>query len=203
VIVATQMLESMQQSRLPTRAEVNDVATAILDGADACMLSGETAVGQYPRECVEMMNRIALATEEGFELTRPAGGEMPTEAGGEISPITEAVTGHAGQIARRLGAKVMVVATRTGRSALSLSACRVRVPTLGVSESESVLRRMCLYWGVLPAHAPAGSPQEVLRWVIERGRSQGQLRAGDRVVAIGGTGLKSSRHNAVIVHEVE
>jgi pyruvate kinase len=183
---------------------VNDVATAILDGADACMLSGETAIGQYPKEAVEMMRRIALATESEFELSSGGRADDLGCADLEGSPITQAVAWHAGQLARQLTAKLMGAVTASGRAALNLSACRVPVPTLGVSESEVVLRRLCLYWGVIPTPAPsAASPEQVLRWVVERELRDGRLRRGDRVVILGGTGLKSSRHNAVVVHEVE
>ena len=92
MIIATQMLDSMQHSRLPTRAEVTDVANAILDGADACMLSGETAIGEYPREAVEMMHRIALAT--GAELFRQQPCRRPPSRlrrPRACNPITEAV----------------------------------------------------------------------------------------------------------------
>ena len=85
VIIATQMLDSMQHSRQPTRAEVTDVANAILDGGDACMLSGETAIGEYPREAVEMMNRVALATEELFR-DRPAAAARAYSAPKACSP---------------------------------------------------------------------------------------------------------------------
>ena len=89
VIIATQMLDSMQHSRRPTRAEVTDVANAIFDGADACMLSGETAIGQYPREAVDMMNDVALATEELFRDNSPQPpGEFRAEG---LHPITSAV----------------------------------------------------------------------------------------------------------------
>lgn len=204
VIVATQMLDSMQHSRIPTRAEVNDVATAILDGADACMLSGETAVGQYPRESVDMMRRIALSIEKEFELCTERLAASPSGVSSDVSPITEATAWHAGQLAHQLGAKLMVVVTNSGRAALSLSNCRLRVPTIGLSELDSVLRQLSLYWGVVPTRAPENmTPEQVLKWVIERGQAEGRLHSGDRIVVLGGTGLKSSRHNAVVVHEIE
>jgi pyruvate kinase len=208
VIIATQMLDSMQHSRLPTRAEVADVSNAILDGADACMLSGETAIGQYPREAVEMMHRIALATEPVCR-DRPSVGARPPLPGPDlaaagVNQITEATVDAAGRIAEQLDAKMIVVASASGATALSLAKSRLYVPTVGVSDSEATLRRMCLYWGVIPlAGAPTGEAAALLRFVVERGRSAGLLGPGDRAVLIAGTGLAVTAHNMIVVHELE
>lgn len=202
VIVATQMLDSMQHSRLPTRAEATDVANAILDGADACMLSGETAIGEFPREAVETMHRIALATESAAPSRLSV--EGPIATGGQVNPITEATMLAAGQIAGQIGAKLIVVVSASGRSALSISRHRHNVPVLGISPSDASLRRMCLYWGVVPiAGAPAETSGKLLGWLAERGRDTGFLVPGDRIVLITGTGVAASRHNAVVVHEIE
>jgi pyruvate kinase len=200
VIIATQMLDSMHHSRLPTRAEATDVANAILDGADACMLSGETAIGEYPVEAVQMMHRIALATEPLMrDRTLP---ECPPSEG--LSPVTEATTCAAARMAEQLHARMIVVASATGRSALCMSQARTLVPVIGVSTSPAVLRRMCLLWGVVPFDgAPAADDRQLLRFILDRGRESGALSAGDRIVLLTGTGLSSSRHNAIIVHEVE
>jgi len=201
VIVATQMLDSMHHSRLPTRAEATDVANAILDGADACMLSGETAIGEYPREAVEMMHRIALATER--EATSPAGPAEPNVGSASVHPITEATTLSAGRIANQVGAKLIVVASASGRTAASISQYRHGVPVIGVSPSEAALRRMCLYWGVIPvAGAPTETSGQLLEWIVQRGRAAGLLAPGDRVVLITGVGAAPSRHNAIIVHQL-
>jgi pyruvate kinase len=95
------------------------------------------------------------------------------------------------------------VVSASGRSALSISHYRHGVPVIGISQSEAVLRRMCLYWGVIPiGGAPAETSGKLLDWVVERGRSTGFLVPGDRIVLITGTGTPASRHNAVIVHQV-
>ena len=202
VIIATQMLDSMQHSRIPTRAEVTDVANAILDGADACMLSGETAIGDYPRETVRMMHRIALATEP---LCRNQSKPRPADATADRrNPITEATVDAAGRLAESLDARTVIVATASGQTALSLSKNRHYVPTVGVSDCEATLRRMCLYWGVIPlAGAPIGDNRNLLEHVVARGRDAGLLRAGDRIVLVAGTGLAMTAHNMIVVHELE
>jgi pyruvate kinase len=201
VIIATQMLDSMQHSRLPTRAEVTDVANAILDGADACMLSGETAIGENPREAVEMMHRIALATEPLARQRPPHGMAMGSQG---VHPITEAVTHIAGELAEELEARLIVVATTSGKTALSLSKNRSFVSTIGVSKCEAALRRMCLYWSVIPlAEAPTTDSSQLLPYVIQWGRAEGALATGDRIILITGTGLSSTAHNSIIVHVVE
>jgi len=202
VIIATQMLDSMTHSRLPTRAEVTDVANAILDGADACMLSGETAIGDYPREAVQMMHDIALATEPLYRQRPPL--PVPELSAEGINQITEATVYSAGQLAEQLDAKMIVVATASGQTAKSLAKNRNFVPTLGVSDSEATLRRMCLYWGVIPlAGAPTDDSTRLLEHVVDRGRAAGLLAPGDRIVLITGTGLKATAHNMIVVHELE
>jgi pyruvate kinase len=201
VIIATQMLDSMQHSRLPTRAEVTDVANAILDGTDACMLSGETAIGANPRESVEMMHRIALATEPLARQRPPHGMAMGRQG---MHPITEAITHMAGELAEELDARMIVVATTSGMTALSLSKNHSFMPTVGVSQSEVALRRMCLYWGVVPLPgAPTTNSAQLLEYVIRWGRTSAMLNAGDRIILITGTGLAAATHNSIVVHIVE
>jgi pyruvate kinase len=213
VIIATQMLDSMHDSPRPTRAEVTDVANAILDGADACMLSGETAVGKFPREAVEMMNRIALATEASVHDRRPREPERQHESSNGLNPITRAVVRGAGEMAYDLKAKLVVVASHSGRTALATSQHRSFVPTVGVSQCEETLRQMCLYWGVTPLRgAPATDVQELIKFTDAWACRVGCARKGDRVVIVGGSHLTAGAahdemaagvHDVVLVHEVE
>ncbi len=202
VIIATQMLDSMQHSRLPTRAEVTDVANAILDGADACMLSGETAIGEYPIESVRMMHRIALATEP---LLRERPPRLAALSDAEsVNPITEATVLAASRLATELGASLVVIASSTGATALSMSKHRSFVPTVGVSHHLWALRRMALYWGVIPLPgAPVHEGKRLLAHVVDWGRRAGALGSGDRVVVVSGTGLTHSAHNRIVVHVVD
>lgn len=202
VIIATQMLDSMHHSRRPTRAEVTDVANAILDGGDACMLSGETAIGDFPREAVEMMNKIALATEEVYR-DRPLvpAGEVNAEG---LHTITRAVIQGAGRIACELDARLMIVATHTGATSLAVGKQRCYVHTIGVSDSPETLRRMCLHWGVIPLPgAPTEAGGNVLEFVVDWARSKALVKQGDLVVMLFGAALGSGSHNQVAVHQVE
>jgi pyruvate kinase len=210
VIIATQMLESMQDSPRPTRAEATDVANAILDGADACMLSGETAIGRFPVEAVQMMNRIAIATESSNQRRPP---RVPDGGSAALNVITRAVVRAAGQMAYDLDAKLVFVASHSGRTALALSQHRSYVPTLGISSSEATLRQMCLYWGVSPLRgAPARDMPELIRHANDWACREGYATKGDRIVIVGGSHLTAGRdreemtsgvHDVVLVHEVE
>ena len=201
VIVATQMLDSMHHNRRPTRAEATDVANAILDGADACMLSGETAIGEFPVETVETMNRIMLATEPLLKDIPPQAVE---KLAGDIHPITAAAVSGGATIAEQLGAKLVVVATRGGGTCRMRSKQRDFVPTIGVSDSISVLRRLSLYWGVTPlAGAPVQDGPQLRAFIDKWGREQGILQVGDRVVFLTGTNFYPMAQNILVIHEVE
>lgn len=200
VIVATQMLESMHHNRRPTRAEASDVANAILDGADACMLSGETAIGEYPVIAVETMNRIMLHTEQ---MLKDQVAQPKPKCSGRVHPITSAVTYHAANIAESIEAKLVVVATHSGGTAWVKSKQRNYIPTLGVSDSEQTLRRMCLFWGIMPHKVEQlTNPESLIADVTQWGKSTGILSVGDRVVYVTGTGLLDQTHNLLLVHEV-
>ena len=200
VIVATQMLESMHHNRRPTRAEASDVANAILDGADACMLSGETAIGEYPVESVEMMNRIMVSTER---MLKDLPSSAPNRTVDRVHPVTSAVTYNAANIAESIHAKLVVVATHTGGTAWVKAKQRNFIPTLGVSDSPATLRRMALFWGIMPLWIEKiDEPQKLIDAVTQWGRDQGLLQPGDRVVYVTGTGMLDNTHNLLVVHQV-
>jgi pyruvate kinase len=200
VIVATQMPETMQRSRWPTRAEVADVANAVLDGCDACMLSGETAIGMYPCEAVAIMTRVALATEGRLrELPPPPNPEGSIDG---VKQISQAVVLGAARIARLLDAHLMVVVTRSGATALAMSKRRSFTPAVGVSEDETTLRQMSLYWGVTPLSGPLDNLSAVKELVHQWGAKEGLIAAGDPIVLVAGTGITAGSHNLLEVHQV-
>jgi len=148
VVVATQMLESMITSPPPTRAEVSDVATAIYDGADAVMLSAESAAGQYPIEAVTMMDRIANSVERD-----PAFAARVHFTQTQLEPtIADALAGSARHIAQTISATVMVCYTSSGSTARRIARERPPVPVLAMSASMITARRMGLIWGVYAVH---------------------------------------------------
>lgn len=201
VIVATQMLESMHENRRPTRAEASDVANAILDGADACMLSGETAIGNYPVEAVAMMNRIMKHTERML-IDQPS--DKVAKVFDPSEPITSAVTYSAASIAQAIGAKLVVVASKTGGTAWVKSKQRNFIPTLGISSIPETLRRMCLFWGIMPFYVEQFDDTAHLVEVISKwGKQHEMLHGGDTVVFVTGTGIVDNAHNQILVHEVQ
>ena len=144
VITATQMLESMIHQTEPTRAEASDVANAILDGTSAIMLSGETAMGEFPIEAVEVMHRIACAVEPSLDYRHeiPQASDAPT--------IGQAMSNAACDIAEALEAKAIIVPTFTGRTASAVARLRPRRPIIAVTHQAHSLRHMALEWGVTP-----------------------------------------------------
>jgi pyruvate kinase len=194
------MLDSMHHSRRPTRAEATDVANAILDGADACMLSGETAIGEYPVESVETMNRIMRATEPLLQECN----EVPESSASGVHPVTAAAVRASAMVAEQLGAKLVVVATRGGGTCRLRSKQRDLIPTIGLSDSPSVLRRLALFWGVTPlAGAPVHEGPTLRAWIDRWGREQGFLQKGDRLVFMTGTNFYPMAQNILVIHEVE
>jgi pyruvate kinase len=185
VITATQMLDSMQKNPRPTRAEVSDVANAILDGSDALMLSGETAAGSYPLESVEMMARIICEAEaSATEALRP---RRPNEP--HISEATAEAVCHA---AEDLHMKAIVVFTETGYSAQLVSKYRPRAPIVTFSPNQATRRRLSLFWGVNPMRMDRIRYIDELPEIVERRMKQEKLvRDGDIVGIIAGTPIGS------------
>jgi pyruvate kinase len=184
VITATQMLESMVHSAEPTRAEASDVANAVLDGTSAIMLSGETAVGDYPVEAVAYMDRIARAVEPsmGYRHELPEREDMPT--------IGQAMSNAACDIAEALAASALLVPTFTGRTASAVARLRPRRPIVGLSHQEWSVRQMALEWGVTPLHIPeTGDVEELWAISVRAAREAGIVVEGDRVVITAGTAV--------------
>ncbi len=182
VITATQMLESMIDSPRPTRAEASDVANAIIDGTDAVMLSGETAVGRFPVECVRMMERIAREIEDAGAAWEHA--PKAFEPAGDLSHAAVAAGVAA---ARDVRAAAIVVFTLSGRTAELVSQRRPRAPIVAFTPDEAVYRRLALRWGVRPFRIEIGENTDALIREGERRLLElGLARPGDTVVCIAG-----------------
>jgi pyruvate kinase len=184
VITATQMLESMVHQAEPTRAEASDVANAILDGSSALMLSGETAVGEYPVESVAYMDRIAQAIEPslGYRHQLPEASEEPT--------VGQAMSNAACDLAEALGAEAILVPTYTGRTASAVARLRPRRPIIALTHHDSALRQMALEWGVSPFLIPeCDDVDALLAQSLKAARESGLVEEGDRVVITAGTAV--------------
>jgi pyruvate kinase len=184
VITATQMLESMVHQAEPTRAEASDVANAVLDGSSALMLSGETAIGEYPVESLAYMDRLARAVEPslGYRHQLPEVSEEPT--------VGQAMSNAACDVAEVLQAAALLVPTYTGRTASVVARLRPRRPILGLTHHDYALRQMALEWGVTPLLIPESADVENLWEVsIHAARKSGLVAEGDRVVITAGTAV--------------
>ncbi|RYP84928.1 pyruvate kinase [Nocardioides guangzhouensis] len=197
VIVATQMLESMISAPAPTRAEVTDVSHAVLDGADAVMLSGETSVGEYPIRTVETMASILAATEEHGLQGLTAIDWQPRTKGGVIAKA-------AAEVAERVGAKYLVAFTQSGDSARRLARYRGEIPILAFTPEARVRSQLSMTWGVETFKtAPVEHTDEMVRQVDEQLLRIGRVKEGDLVVIIAGSppGIPGST-NALRIHKM-
>jgi pyruvate kinase len=201
VITATQMLNSMEISSRPTRAEASDVYNAVLDGSDAVMLSGETAIGDFPVEAVAMMSRIVSEAESSMVNGRPDPG--PLTRHDWITDITASMVQAAALVCRTLPARLLIVATHSGRSALALSKQPNQTSTLAITDDPAVARAMALYWGVTPlVDSDLASNRSAIDHAIEWARARHLVATGDHVVLQVGLVPDSPVHNAIIVRTV-
>ncbi len=186
VVTATQMLESMTHNPRPTRAEISDVANAIYDGTTAIMLSGETAMGDYPLEAVSTMAEIALSTEQSIdykEIFASRRLHFKTDF-----PNTIAIA--ACDAAHNLGAKAILVVTRSGKTADLISKYRPACDIIATVVSEEGLRQLNLAWGITPVKAcEQATHEQLLRYSIDLAVASGKIQKGDTIVLVSGTDL--------------
>ena len=202
VIVATQMLESMHTSKQPTRAEVTDVANAILDGADACMLSGETAIGEYPVEAVMMMNRIMNEVEQEFIGQTPK--VTAYDPAAHDWDQASSVLFGAAHTAKRMDSKMVMLASHSSTTALHKSKQRDYIPTVCITDSLETYRRMSLFWGVKPVLIETAIEETKLRtfanqWI----RSNTGLKTGNSFLIVTDTEVLPGVKMLVMTCEVQ
>ncbi|MDR1187037.1 MAG: pyruvate kinase, partial [Bifidobacteriaceae bacterium] len=195
VIVATQVLDSMITSPRPTRAEASDCANAVLDGADAVMLSGETSTGEYPIDAVRTMARIIEATEAGGSARiRPMTATPHTHAG--------ILTKAAAQIADTMEASYLVAFTESGDSARRMARLRSPIPLIALTPNRSVLRQLALAWGIRAFQVPCFEHTDQMIYGTDSVlRSTGLGRDGDTVVIVSGAPMgQPGTTNQIMVH---
>ncbi|CCQ74096.1 pyruvate kinase [Magnetospira sp. QH-2] len=183
VVVATQMLDSMVRAPAPTRAEASDVATAVYDGADAMMLSAETAVGDYPVESVSMMDRIIQRVER--DHYKP--GHVHRDHSAPEATAADAISAAAAQVARTITASAIVSFTFSGSTALRAARERPEAPILGLTPNVTVARRLALVWGIHPVlTADILNLKEMIQKSVSIAKDEGFAEAGERLVVMAG-----------------
>lgn len=201
VITATQMLASMEHNPKPTRAEASDVANAILDGSSAVMLSGESAMGDYPVESVKTMEMLAIRTEASLREYGYLQRIIPHPS----NVVTEAVSHSAASMADQLDAAAIISLTETGFTSRLISKHRPECPILAVTKSPRVTRRLCMNWGVLPILYPEESTADEAKigFCIDQARKRGVLNRGDIAIATSGYSQTTGGTNLIRVMTVE
>ncbi len=200
VITATQMLESMIHNPRPTRAEASDVANAVLDGTDAVMLSGETAVGRYPVESVVMMAKIIQEAEKMGAGSQPERFREP-----QTLSFPEAVCDAAYHVSQSIQARAIVAFTQSGSTARLISKYRPSTDILGLTPNPDILNRMALYWGVQPSRMQAISNVDELIEALEKILlDQNQVGEGDNLIILTGAPIVEKGHTSLMkLHTVK
>jgi pyruvate kinase len=200
VITATQMLESMIENVRPTRAEASDVANAIFDGTDAAMLSGETSIGKYPVESVQMMDAIICEAEAHMKEWGHLSERQTPVTGDDAESITRAGR----ELAHDLNVAAIAVFTTTGRTARLMSKAFPRAPILGFTPEHKTYNRMALYWGVFPYQVPyVNSIEEMIDRVENAMIASTPIKPGQQVVLISGFPVGGRKPpNIALLHTV-
>ncbi len=194
VIVATQMMHSMITAVRPTRAEVSDIAAAVMSGADAVMLSDETAIGEHPTECVRYISRIAVAAEQTFAFE-----EYKLRLRNSDSyTVPDAIAYAACAAAIKTSARALIACTETGTSARLVAKYRPQQPLYGVSGKESTLRKMALYWGVHPIAIESTSAHSEIDTALKAVQGREDLPNGTRAVVTGGRPTRTPGSTSVL-----
>lgn len=200
-IVATEMLTSMEFSSRPTRAEVSDVANAILDGADAVMLSGETAIGNYPLETINTMNKIIDATEETMDYDEL----LIKHTTQDQKDITTVISHSVVDAANMLNTKAIVATTMSGYTAKKISSHRPCCPIIATTPSKETATSLSLNWGVIPILVSKyNNTDEIVKNAVEVAKEELKLTKGDKIIITGGFPLKETKYtNFLKVEEIE
>ena len=202
-IVATQMLQSMVDNPSPTRAEVSDVANAILDGTDACMLSGETSVGKFPAGSVHVMRHVAEETEK-YLLDLDVSHDGPSFAADGPLAVTAAAARAVRRLVESIDCRLIAVYSHSGDTARIFAKQRFGVPVVALSGSPRRLRQMALHFGVRPLDCPRpGNLQSLVGDVERLALDHGLAERGDRIVVVAGRSLGASgTMNGIVIHTV-
>ena len=196
-ITATEMLESMINQPRPTRAEISDVANAVYNGTSAIMLSGETAAGKYPVLAVEAMAKIALETESHLHNKYGDRCKITTQP-------SDALSHSACVLAEDIGAKAIVVCSRTGGTARLVSRFRPKMDIIGMTVEPQSYRKLALSWGVTPVLSEEFNSMDVLFFHAKRAAiATGLVKKGDRIVITGGNpNGKSGNSNVINIEQI-